>query len=142
MNKAMLTPAAVLAIWTLIVLIWMARTRFGHLARIGLGAKDATPGMRGCDLEGRMPPQVMWKSHNYSHLLEQPTLFYAVCVMLALLNSGLVDVALGWAYVGLRIVHSLWQCTINTIPTRIRLFALSTFALLALAVRAFYLSVI
>lgn len=139
-NRAMLAPAAALVVWTLIVLLWMARSRFGALGERGLGPADAPPGLRGCDLEPRLPPQVMWKSHNYTHLLEQPTLFYAVCVMLALLGSGLADVVLAWAYVALRVVHSWWQCTVNTIPIRIRLFKYSSLALLALAARALYLA--
>ena len=84
-----------------------------------------------------LPPGVNWKSHNYTHLLEQPTLFYAVIVFLHL-SGG--DTALtqgfAWAYVVLRIVHSLWQATVIRVPVRFALFALSTFCLLALSVLA------
>ena len=83
------------------------------------------------------PPGVNWKSHNYTHLLEQPTLFYAVIVFLHL-SGG--DTALtqgfAWAYVVLRIVHSLWQATVNRVPVRFALFSLSTLCLLALSVLA------
>jgi hypothetical protein len=97
---------------------------------------DSPAGLRGQDLESRFPPEVMWPSHNYTHLMEQPTLFYAAVGILALAGAGWVDVALGWAYVALRIVHSLWQIKVNTIPTRVRLFKISTYVLLALAIRA------
>jgi len=75
------------------------------------------------------------------HLLEQPTLFYALCVMIALLGAGGTDVLIAWIYVALRIVHSIWQATVNRIPVRLLLFALATLCLIALAVRAIELTV-
>lgn len=132
----MLAPAAVLVLWSLIVLAWMVRTRFAALGTAKIDLKAAKPGGRGLDLEGVLPDEVNWKAHNYTHLMEQPTLFYAVSVILALSGAGRVDVALAWAYVVIRIVHSGWQCTVNRIPVRVQLFALSTLCLLLLAIRA------
>ena len=84
-----------------------------------------------------LPPSVNWKSHNYSHLMEQPTLFYATIVILALAGAGEgLNVQLAWAYTGLRIAHSLWQALINTIPVRFTLFLLSSLCLTVLAVNA------
>ena len=105
-------------------------------ARPGLDLKNATPGGRGQDLEGVLAAQINWKSHNYTHLMEQPTLFYAIVVILAIMGAGATDVLLAWAYVGLRIVHSLWQATVNKLPVRFTLFFISTGCLLALAIRA------
>jgi hypothetical protein len=136
MQKLMLMPAAVLVIWSLLVLIWMARKRFAHAAQAGLNVAQTPAGARGLDLEGRFPPEVMWASHNYTHLMEQPTLFYAVVGILALAGAGWADIALGWAYVALRIAHSVWQINVNTVPTRLRLFRISTFVLMALAVKS------
>jgi hypothetical protein len=96
----------------------------------------AKRGGRGQDLEGVLPDSVQWKSHNYTHLLEQPTLFYATVVILALTSFSPLDVTLAWAYVGLRIVHSLWQALVNTVPVRFTLFNLSTVCLLVLAIHA------
>ena len=79
-----LQPAIVLVLWSLIVLMWMAYTRFSGFAKIRLNLKAAKPGGRGQDLEGVLPDQVNWKSHNYAHLMEQPTLFYAVVAIIAL----------------------------------------------------------
>ena len=81
-------------------------------------------------------PQINWKSHNYTHLLEQPTLFYAVSIIIALTGATKIDVVLAWGYAGLRIIHSLWQALVNTIPVRLTLFVVSTGLLLALAIRA------
>jgi hypothetical protein len=83
-----------------------------------------------------MPAKVNWKSHNYTHLMEQPTIFYPAVLIIAVMGASGIDVMLAWAYVGLRIVHSLWQGLINTIPVRVSLFLLSSLALLALAIRA------
>lgn len=141
MQQAMLAPAAVLVAWSLIMLGWAAATRLPALSRIG-GMANAKPGGRGQDLEGVLPPVVNWKSHNYTHLMEQPTLFYAVVAILAIAGAGRIDVALAWGYVGLRVVHSLWQATVNRVPVRFVLFSLSTFCLIGLAVRAVLATVV
>jgi hypothetical protein len=136
MTAQILTPAIVLVLWSIIVLLWMAGTRLPALKKAGVTLDKAPPGGRGQDLENVLEPGVMWKSHNYAHLMEQPTIFYATIVFLALLGPTAIDVALAWAYVGLRVVHSLWQTTVNTIPVRFLLFVVATTCLTALAVHA------
>jgi hypothetical protein len=136
MDKTILAPAAMLVLWTLMILLWMAAVRFPAMAKGGVDLSKARGG-RGQDLEKVLPPSVNWKAHNYTHLVEQPTLFYAVVGILTLAGqSGGVNTMLAWGYVGLRIVHSLWQTLVNTIPVRATLFFLSTFCLIALAVNA------
>ncbi|QCI92712.1 MAPEG family protein [Novosphingobium sp. EMRT-2] len=141
MQQAMLAPAAVLVAWSLIMLGWAAATRLPALSRIG-GMANAKPGGRGQDLEGVLPPVVNWKSHNYTHLMEQPTLFYAVVAILAIVGADRIDVGLAWGYVGLRVVHSLWQATVNRVPVRFTLFSLSTFCLIGLTIRAVLATVV
>lgn len=136
MQAQMLAPAAVLVLWTLIMLAWVAATRFSAMAKAGVDIKTAPPGGRGVNLDGVLPDSVQWKSHNYSHLVEQPTVFYATVVILTIMGAGALDVMLAWAYVAIRIVHSLWQSTVNRIPVRFSLFLLATACLLILAVRA------
>lgn len=136
MQAQMLAPAAVLVLWSLIMLMWTAVTRFSAFGKSGIDINKAPPGGRGQNLEGVLPDTVQWKSHNYSHLMEQPTIFYPTVVILALSGAGAIDVTLAWAYVALRIVHSLWQATVNRIPVRFALFILSTLCLLVLAIRA------
>lgn len=137
MSESLLAPGAVLALWTLVILGWVAVSRLSAVKKAGLDLKKAPPGGRGVDLEGVLPPSTNWKSHNYTHLLEQPTIFYAVIVFLHL-SGGSTDLtrALAWTYVVLRIIHSLWQTTVNRIPVRFALFGLSTFCLVALALLA------
>ncbi len=130
----MLAPAAALVVWSLIVLIWMAATRFGAFKVAGISLSKVPPGGRGQNLEGVLPDPVNWPAHNYAHLMEQPTIFYPTIVMLALLGQGTaLNVALAWAYVGFRIAHSLWQIKINTVAVRFPLFLVSTVILAILA---------
>jgi len=132
-----LAPAAVLVLWSLVVLLWMTATRWPAFARAGLKIGEAEPGSRYVDVESEMPAKVNWKSHNYTHLMEQPTIFYAAVAILALAGEGSgINVAFAWAYVGIRVVHSIWQGTINIIPVRVALFTVSTLFLWALAINA------
>jgi hypothetical protein len=128
----------VLVLWSLIMLIWTAATRFPAIARTGVDVKNVPPGGRGQNLDGVLPDKVQWKSHNYAHLMEQPTIFYPTILVLALLGQGSdLNLALAWGYVALRIVHSIWQATVNTIiPVRFGLFVLSTICLIILAIHA------
>lgn len=136
----MLAPVAVLVAWSIVMLLWMVATRLPALSKAGIDTKTAKPGGRGVDLEGVLPDPVNWKAHNYTHLTETPTLFYAVAVVVALMGPTGNDVTAAWIYVAFRIVHSLWQAMVNTIPVRLLLFTLSNLALIWLAVRALQLT--
>ena len=134
---SILGPAAVLVLWSLVVLLWMTATRFPAFAKAGLKMNEAEPGSRYVDVESMLPAKVNWKSHNYTHLMEQPTIFYAVVAVLALAGAGTgINVTFAWAYVGIRVIHSIWQATINIIPVRVALFTLSTLCLWVLAINA------
>ncbi len=137
MNASILAPAAVLIIWSLLMLLWLVMTRMPAMSKMGINLATAKPGGRGVDIDPNVEPSVAWKSHNYAHLMEQPTLFYATVAILALAGAGAgMNTTLAWAYVGFRIAHSLWQALINTIPVRFALFLLSTICLIVLAVNA------
>ncbi|MDF8333925.1 MAPEG family protein [Novosphingobium cyanobacteriorum] len=135
METEVLAPAAVLVLWSIVVLFWMAFTRLPAISKMG-GLGKAKPGGRGQDLEGVLPDSVNWKAHNFTHLMEQPTLFYATVLILAVVGASALDVMLAWGYVILRVIHSLWQALINTVPVRFSLFLLSTACLIALAIHA------
>lgn len=139
---AILAPAAVLILWSLIVLLWLVATRFPAFAKSGINVTQASRGARYVDVEARMPAKVNWVSHNYTHLMEQPTIFYAVVAVLAIAgDASSVNLALAWGYVILRIAHSLWQALVNVVRIRILLFTLSTLCLLGLACNAVWLTV-
>jgi hypothetical protein len=132
-----LAPAVALAAWTLVMMLWMYATRFPALARKGINLKGHVGG-KGTDLDGVVEPQALWKAHNYNHLMEQPTLFYAFCLTLALIGRGdvWINVWLAWSYVALRIAHSLVQATVNVVCWRFLLFAFASLCLIGLTVHA------
>ncbi|SPJ32076.1 MAPEG family protein [Kushneria phyllosphaerae] len=136
MKADMLAPAAVLILWSLVMLFWMAFSRFRAMKAAGGDLKGARPGGRGQDLDGVLPERANWKAHNYTHLMEQPTIFYPAVIILAVMGASPVDVFLAWSYVLFRIIHSVYQATVNRVAVRFPLFLVSTLTLIWLAVRA------
>jgi hypothetical protein len=136
-NSPILQPVIALVAWTLLIMIWMVVTRFAAMRRKGISLKGRVGGRGGVALEGVIEDEVMWKAHNYMHLVEQPTLFYAIALALAVGHAGGgYSAILAWAYVGLRIVHSLVQTTVNIVTYRFILWGLASVALLGLVVQA------
>jgi hypothetical protein len=135
-HQAILAPVVALVAWTLVMMTWMYAVRFPALARKGISLKGRV-GSKGGDLDGVVEPNVQWKAHNYNHLMEQPTLFYAIALTLALLGfGGGLNLWLGWAYVGFRIAHSLVQATTNVVRWRFLLFLGGSIVLAALTLHA------
>ena len=131
----LLAPVVTLVAWSLIVMLWMAATRLPAMRKAGLGLDRR--GGRGANLEGVIPDEVNWKAHNYQHLMEQPTIFYAIVFALILMNMDVaINVWLAWGYVGLRILHSIVQATVNIVMYRFALFLLSSLCLIGLTVHA------
>jgi hypothetical protein len=123
-----------LVVWTFVMWAWMYATRIPAIrhARMRLD-RDAPRGQQMATL----PPSVRWKADNYNHLFEQPVLFYAIAIVLFVLDRGHgLALALAWAYVGTRVVHSVFQATRNVIEIRFGLFILSSLVLLGLTVLA------
>ena len=135
-SSPIFAPAIVLVLWSLVMLGWLAITRLPAMAKAGIDLTTVV-GARGANLEGVVPDRVNWKAHNYAHLMEQPTLFYATVVILGVTGQGEgLNLQLAWAYVILRIAHSIVQATWNRVAVRFTLFCLSTVALLGLALHA------
>ena len=129
-------PAIVLVLWSLVMLTWLALTRLPAMSAAGISLPNIV-GQRGVNLEGVIPDRVNWKSHNYTHLMEQPTLFYATVLVLGVVGAGDgLNLQLAWGYVIVRIAHSIVQATWNRVTVRLALFALATVALLILAINA------
>jgi hypothetical protein len=132
-----LVPVVALVAWTLVIFLWMLIARGAAFRRMGVTLSSIPRGSRGANLDGRGEDEAQWKSHNYNHLMEQPTLFYAIAITLALMDfGGGINYWLAWGYVGLRIVHSLIQCTVNIIAYRLPVFLLASLCLLGLTVHA------
>jgi hypothetical protein len=133
-----LVPVIALVAWTLVVFIWMLVTRGAAFRRMGVTLSNMPKGARGADLDGRAEAAgAQWKSHNYNHLMEQPTIFYAIAITLALMGmGGGINYWLAWGYVGFRVVHSLIQCTVNVVAYRLPVFLLASLCLIGLTVHA------
>lgn len=140
METAILAPAAVLVIWSLVMLFWMAGTRLPAAKKMGIDIGESRGG-RGPDIDPQLPPNVAWKSHNYTHLMEQPTLFYATVMILAIAGAGHgLNLYLAWGYALIRIIHSIWQATVNLVNVRFLLFLASTICLLIMAINALWVT--
>ncbi|MFO0602175.1 MAG: MAPEG family protein [Polyangiales bacterium] len=133
-SVALLRPVVALVAWTFVMWAWMYATRIPAI----LGSKmKLDPNAPRGEQMATLPPEVRWKADNYNHLFEQPTIFYAAAIALALTTRDAgTDAAIAWAYVATRVVHSVFQATVNKIEVRFALFLLSSLVLLALTVRA------
>jgi hypothetical protein len=131
-----LQPVVVLLAWTMVMWVWMYATRIPAMLKAGIDAKGMV-GSTGASLRAQLPDNVSWKADNYNHLHEAPTVFYAVAIVLAILGQGDgFNTTLAWAYVALRVVHSLVQATVNKVAVRFAFFALSSLVLMALILHA------
>ena len=140
MRSDIFEPLVALAAWTMIVWIWMYATRLPAMARAGIDGKTmvgSTGRSLRDDLVAKGEEKASWVADNYNHLHEAPTIFYAVAIVLGLVGQGDgLNATIAWAYVGLRIAHSLAQILSNRVLVRFALFALSSIALLMLVVHA------
>jgi hypothetical protein len=130
-EHGMIAPVVALIAWSLIMLIWLYATRIPAMAKAKLRPGEATK----ADMEALPSANV---ANNYNHLMEQPTLFYALCFALQFLGQGdnAINIGLAWLYVAIRIVHSLVQATVNIIVLRFFIFVLGSLVLIALTVHA------
>jgi hypothetical protein len=134
-DPGLIAPVIALVCWTLVVMVWLGFERVSNIRRLRL-SPDAGKSARA--LDALMPDRARQVSANYMHLMEQPTVFYAVCLSLQFLGQGTdpANLGLAWGYVGLRVLHSLVHTTFNDVRLRFALFLASSAALIALSVRA------
>lgn len=134
-GMAILQPVVALAAWTMFMWFWLYGTRIPAMSAARVNPDDLAhdPAM----LTELLPAPVRWKADNYNHLHEAPTVFYAVAIVLAIVGQGDgLNAQLGWAYVVLRVIHSVIQATINRVMLRFAVFTVSSFVLMALVARA------
>jgi hypothetical protein len=133
-HSPILAPVVALVAWSMVMWTWMYITRIPAIQKMKMQLDSYAP--RGEQM-ATLPASVRWKADNYNHLMEQPTLFYAIALALALMNAGVgINLTLAWIYVGLRVVHSLVQAIINKIIWRFSVFFLSSLVLIALTLNA------
>jgi len=123
-----------LVLWTFVMGVWLYATRIPAMKKHQVIYDPQRPAE---EFHAQLPADVRWKADNYNNLLEQPPLFYAVALTLAFLEAGSgFNAGLAWAYVALRIVHSLVQALINKVMIRFALYAAASIILLVMTIRA------
>ncbi|WP_445357534.1 MAPEG family protein [Microbulbifer sp. ANSA002] len=130
----LIQPVVALLVWSMVMWFWMYATRLPAIASMKMKLDSEVPS--GVQMS-QLPARVRWKADNYNHLMEQPTLFYAAVFSLAFLGAATEFVVYtAWAYVGLRVIHSLVQALVNIIEFRFVVFALSNIPLVILIYKA------
>jgi hypothetical protein len=131
-EHGLIAPVLALVAWTCVMWFWMYAKRIPAMRKANIDMEE----LRRTGAQLTLPPEVARAADNYNHLHEQPTIFYALALAAQLAGAAdATSVALAWAYVGLRVVHSLVQATQNVIPVRFAVFALASLVLMALLVR-------
>jgi len=134
MHTPILTAVIALVLWTFVMWVWLYTTRIPAMTKGGLVYDPNRPASEFMD---QIPARVRWKADNYNHLHEQPTIFYAVAIILSMLAAGGgLNATLAWIYVALRIAHSLVQALVNIAMLRFLLFAAASLVLFVLTLRA------
>jgi hypothetical protein len=130
-----LTPVIALIVWTLMVWIIMYVRRIPAMQAAKI-APDTAKSPDG-DWKSKLPMNVQAAAHNYNHLMEQPTIFYAFMFWALLTGVGTAFIGLlAWIYVGLRVVHSVIQISAGPVMLRFGVFSLSTLCLIGMVVLA------
>ena len=131
-EHGMIAPVVALALWTLIMLIWLYATRIPAMRQAKIRPGEATK----AQMEA-LPGGASNVANNYNHLHEQPTLFYAICFALQFLDQANdINIGLAWLYVVIRVAHSLVQATVNVIIVRWLIFMAGSIVLLMLTIHA------
>jgi len=134
MRSPLLAPIIALVLWSFVMCAWLYATRIPAIRRMGIVYDPQRPAE---EFHAQLPAAARWKADNYNNLMEQPTLFYAVALTLALLGADAgLNLGLAWLYVALRVVHSIIQAMVNIVMFRFAIFMAATLVLLAMSIRA------
>ena len=134
MQSPLFAPVIALVLWSFVMWAWLYATRIPAVLKYKV---VMTPHQPASEFHAQLPAEVRWKADNYNNLMEQPTLFYAVAITLAVLGeANAANLALAWLYVALRVVHSFVQATTNIIIVRFSVFMIASVVLLILTIRA------
>jgi len=130
--NTLVAPVMALAAWSLVIWVWMYVQRLPAMSKAGIKPQDAAfPG----GLNG-LPPIARQAADNYNHLMEQPTIFYAAALAIQVAGHGdPLAVKLAWAFVALRMLHSLIQISVNIVLLRFTAFSSATLVLAWMVVR-------
>ena len=126
-----------LAMMALTLLVWL----YMFVVRVGFAQKnklDIEQFKTPADVQALIPGDESASSNNFKNLFELPVVFYALCLYLTVtLQVDSLYVNCAWAFVVLRVLHSLIHCSYNKVAHRFAVYILSSIALWVMVVRAF-----
>ena len=128
-------PMLAMMVLTLLVWLYMFVVRVGFAQKNKLDIEQfKTP----ADVQALIPGDESASSNNFKNLFELPVIFYALCLYLTVtLQVDSLYVNCAWAFVVLRVLHSLIHCSYNKVAHRFAVYILSSIALWVMVVRAF-----
>ena len=129
MAPPILWPTFVLVALIWLVWLWLFVARTAHMRR---SPPDADSFASGAAATRYFEPVEM-PANNLRNLFEMPVLYFALVPLLLLTHqAGRAQLALAWAFVLLRVGHSLVQIAVKRVPLRFLVYLLSCVALLAM----------
>jgi hypothetical protein len=127
MEKAFLLPLFAMVLLNLLVWLRLYQTRLGEMKRRRIHPQSVASSAQMAALEDTRA------ADNFRNLFELPVLFYAAVLLIIVSRSdSLVLLALAWAFVALRYLHSYIHCTYNRVKDRFSAYLFSGLALWAL----------
>ena len=134
MNNLILQPVVLMCLLSFLMMVWMYATRIPASKEIEKKGIDLQDLSHPSKLGGVFPSKVERVADNYNHLFEQPTVFYAtVFVIWALNATDNFYLSCAWIYFIIRVIHSIFQATINSVWIRFSLF-MTSWIILALMI--------
>ena len=132
-STTFLAPVLALIIWTLLIWVLMYARRIPAMQAAKIDPETAkSPDGK---WKEALPLSVQASAHNYNHLLEQPTIFYALMFYVTLTAQMSAPIFYAaWAYVALRVLHSFIQVSSGKVMLRFAVFTLSTLVLISMVV--------
>ena len=132
--RAILLPFFGMMLLTAVVWAYMYYRRLSFIFANRIRPQELrTPELAGAVL----PEEAQYSANNLRNLLELPVIFYALC--LYLYASQAVDsihVGAAWVFLGLRVLHSANQCTVNHVMYRFYTYFASALVLWFMVGRA------
>ncbi len=125
--SAVILPVLVQVGLTLILLLWLGRSRLATLKSGELKVRDIALGER------VWPKRILQIQNSYQNQFELPVLFYAL-VALALITrkADMLFVVMAWMFVTSRLVHAAIHVTTNKLSHRFMAFVVGVLIMAAM----------
>jgi hypothetical protein len=126
-----LQPVVALAAWTMVMWAWMYATRIPAMIALDL-EPDRLARDPEATLDRLLAPQIQWKAHNYNHLHEAPTVFYAIAIVLAIIGRATATTRCSGGSTSRRAWSTRWSRRRSTASScAFAVFAFSSLVLIA-----------